>query len=172
MASWLYWHVNETFIKKTRLFKHYFTWQNQPNDNVRPVKTQISLGICPVWSESSLSTWRNLGSLATHWAHSKDWPDWVVAQVDLRLRWAHMLLCWFCHAAAQSRHSTKHNTSCEVTTNVPLTKQTRTNIKTSKTRGPLVLYRSPECWWYADWRAMAFIGHIKFTIFMLAIGHL
>ena len=31
-----------------------------------PAKTQISLGIRPVWSESSLSTWRNLGSLATH----------------------------------------------------------------------------------------------------------
>ena len=26
----------------------------------------------PVWSESSLSTWRKLGSLATHWAHSED----------------------------------------------------------------------------------------------------
>ena len=40
--------------------------------SVRPAKTQISLGICPVWSESSLSAWRNCGSLATHWAHSKD----------------------------------------------------------------------------------------------------
>ena len=35
-------------------------------------KTLISLGICPVWSESSLSSWRNLGSLATHWAPSED----------------------------------------------------------------------------------------------------
>ena len=33
---------------------------------VRPAKTQISLGICPVWSESPLSAWRKLGSLATH----------------------------------------------------------------------------------------------------------
>ena len=40
--------------------------------SVRPAKTQISLGICPIWSESLLSTWRKLGSLATHWAHSKD----------------------------------------------------------------------------------------------------
>ena len=37
---------------------------------VRPAK--ISLGIRPVWSESSLSAWRKLGSLATHWAHSED----------------------------------------------------------------------------------------------------
>ena len=40
--------------------------------HVRPAKTQISLGICPVWSESLLSAWRKLGSLATHWAHSED----------------------------------------------------------------------------------------------------
>ena len=33
--------------------------------HVRPAKTQISLGIRPVWSESSLSAWRKLGSLAT-----------------------------------------------------------------------------------------------------------
>ena len=35
-------------------------------------KTQISLGSRPVWSESSLSVWRKLWSLATHWAHSED----------------------------------------------------------------------------------------------------
>ena len=55
--------------------------------SVRPAKTQISLGIRPVWSESSLSAWRNLGSLATHWAHSENsdqtgrmpWLIWVFA---------------------------------------------------------------------------------------------
>ena len=41
-----------------------------------PSRTQISLGICPVWSESSPSAWRKLESLITHWAHSKDWSDW------------------------------------------------------------------------------------------------
>ena len=40
--------------------------------HVRPAKTPISLGILPVWSESSLSPWRNIKSLATHWAHSED----------------------------------------------------------------------------------------------------
>ena len=40
--------------------------------HVRLVKTQISLGIRSVWSESSLSAWRKLGSFATHWVHSKD----------------------------------------------------------------------------------------------------
>ena len=40
--------------------------------HVRPAKTPISMGIRPVWSESSLSPWRNFKSLAIHWAHSKD----------------------------------------------------------------------------------------------------
>ena len=52
----------------------------KPTKWVRPVKTQISLGIRPVWSESSLSAWRNIGSLATHWAN---------AQADLNLLWGH-----------------------------------------------------------------------------------
>ena len=37
--------------------------------HVRPAKTHISLGTRPVWSESSLSAWRKLGSLDSHWAH-------------------------------------------------------------------------------------------------------
>ena len=40
--------------------------------HVLPAKTQISLGIRPVWSESLLSAWRKIGSLATHWVHSED----------------------------------------------------------------------------------------------------
>ena len=52
-------------------------WNEPPHDKtnkmtVRPAKTQISLGIRPVRSESLLSAWRKLGSLATHWAHSED----------------------------------------------------------------------------------------------------
>ena len=42
------------------------------NMTVRPAKTQISLGIRPVWSESSMSARRKPGSLATHWWHSED----------------------------------------------------------------------------------------------------
>ena len=37
---------------------------------VHTAKTLISLGIRPVWSMYSLSAWRNLGSLATHWIFS------------------------------------------------------------------------------------------------------
>ena len=39
---------------------------------VRPANTQISLGIRPVWSESLLSAWRKVRSLATYKVHSKD----------------------------------------------------------------------------------------------------
>ena len=58
--------------------------------SVRPAKTQISLGIPPVRSESSLSAWRNLGSLATSWTHSEDSVQTGrMLQADLSLRWAH-----------------------------------------------------------------------------------
>ena len=39
---------------------------------VHPANTEISLGICPVWSETLLFAWRNLGSLATHLMDSED----------------------------------------------------------------------------------------------------
>ena len=51
---------------------HNINWaaaqQNQQND----LCVQWRLSIRPVWSETSLSAWRNLGSLATHGAHSED----------------------------------------------------------------------------------------------------
>ena len=67
--------------------------------SVRSAKTQTSLGIRPFWSESSLSAWRNLGSLATHWAHIKDsglggCPGWSESSLG-----AHSF-CWFCHVVA------------------------------------------------------------------------
>ena len=40
--------------------------------SVCPVKTQISHGIRPVWPESSVSAWKNIGTLATQWADSED----------------------------------------------------------------------------------------------------
>ena len=43
-------------------------WQNQKKWLMRRAKTQISLGICPVWSVFAVRI-RNLALLATHWAH-------------------------------------------------------------------------------------------------------
>ena len=71
--------------------------------SVRSAKTQISLGICPVWSESLLSAWRKLGSLATHWVHSEDsdqmirlggCPGWYESSLGTHS------FCWFCHEVA------------------------------------------------------------------------
>ena len=64
--------------------------------HVRPAKTQISLGIRPVWSESLLSAWRKRWFLATHWAHSKDSirPVWSESSLGTQS------FCWFCHEAA------------------------------------------------------------------------
>ena len=67
---------------------------------VRLVKTKTSLGIHPVWSESSLSALRKVGSLATHIAHSRDLSDRTNAQADLSLRWEHRSFCQFCCALA------------------------------------------------------------------------
>ena len=68
--------------------------------SVRPVKTPISLGICPVWSESSLFTqWVAKGPMLLH-VDSEDWSDWVDTQADLSLRWAHSHFVGFCHVAA------------------------------------------------------------------------
>ena len=55
-----------------------------------PPKTQISLGIRPVRSESSLSAWRNLGSLATHWAQRRlirvsRCPDWSESSLGAQI---------------------------------------------------------------------------------------
>ena len=72
--------------------------------SVRPAKTQIRLGIRPVWSESSLSAWRKLGTLATQRADSgdSDQTGRILrdAQSDPSLHWAHRSFCWFCRAAA------------------------------------------------------------------------
>ena len=57
--------------------------------SVRQAKTQISLCIRPVWSESLLSTqWLAKDPSFFH-ADNEDWSDWADAQADLSLRWAH-----------------------------------------------------------------------------------
>ena len=54
--------VSKLSLSTTKLTKRY----------VRPATTQIILGIRQAWIESSLFTWRSIGSLDSHWAHSED----------------------------------------------------------------------------------------------------
>ena len=81
-------------------------WNKPPHDKTNKMtecsaKTQISLGIGPVWSESSLCTqWVAKDPSFLH-ADSEDWSDWANAQADLSLHWVHKPFCWFCHEVAQ-----------------------------------------------------------------------
>ena len=57
--------------------------------SVRPAKTQISLGIRPVWSVFAVrmkKAWVLSYPLS---AQRRLWSDWADAQADLSLRWAH-----------------------------------------------------------------------------------
>ena len=71
-----------------------------PHDKInkmtlRAVKTQISLGIRPVLSESSLCA-QCAKDPSFLQSDSEDWSDWA----DLSLHWAYMPFCWFCHETA------------------------------------------------------------------------
>ena len=67
---------------------------------VRPAKTQISLGICPVWSVYAVRMkkhWALNYLLSAQW---RFWSNWA----DPRLIWVfagRTSDCWFCRAAAQ-----------------------------------------------------------------------
>ena len=76
------------------------SWQNQQNV------------MCAQWRLRSACASAQSGqsSLCTQWVakdpsflhtDSEDWADWVDAQADLSLPWAHMPFCWFCHGLAQ-----------------------------------------------------------------------
>ena len=69
--------------------------------NEPPHDKTNKMTVHPASDQSSLFTWRNIASLSTHWAHNKDWSDWVHAQAHLSLCWVHMPFYWFCHAQAQ-----------------------------------------------------------------------
>ena len=64
MHPWLHMFVHQTF--------------ELPHDKTNKMAcvpredSDQPLGICPVWSESSLSAWRNIGSLPTQWVDSED----------------------------------------------------------------------------------------------------
>ena len=82
---------------------------------VHLTKSQISLGVRPLWSDCSHEESLGPKLPIEHTpktlvkAHSENpdqsaqrrlWSDWANAQADLSLRWAHMPFCWFCHEAA------------------------------------------------------------------------
>ena len=56
-------------LLKSSYEQHYDKTNNMA---CMPSKDSDEPGIHPVWSESSLSAWRSIGSLTTHWEHSED----------------------------------------------------------------------------------------------------
>ena len=68
---------------------------------MRIAKTQISLGIRSLIRVFAVRLKKPLVLRYPESAQRKLLSDWADAQADLRLRWAHMSFCWFCHEAAQ-----------------------------------------------------------------------
>ena len=91
------WHCsNITFFKRdmSRLMAKPTKW------HVGPAKTQISLGICPVWSVFAVHSMGSYGPKLSSCRQRKLWSDWVNAQTDLSFRWAQMPFYWFWHEVA------------------------------------------------------------------------
>ena len=94
VAKWSHPHLQHERTFLTTFCVHHLkfilatTWQNQQND-VRLAKTQISLGIRPVWSVFAVrmkKAWVLSYPLS---AQRRLWSDWADAQADPSLRWAH-----------------------------------------------------------------------------------
>ena len=73
----------------TRKISHESRHDKTNKMSVRPAKPQISLGIRPVWSESSLCAHLVAKDPRFLHADSKDWSDRADTQADLSLRWAY-----------------------------------------------------------------------------------
>ena len=86
-----------------RVIKNEPPYDKTNNMTVRPAKTQISLGVRPVWPESSLSAqWvAEYRSFLHGDSEDSDQTGHPDAEADLSLRWAHMPRCWSCREAAQ-----------------------------------------------------------------------
>ena len=92
-------------------------YQNEPRHDktnkmtARPAKTRISLGIRPVSSESLLcAQWVAKDPSFLHAGSEDPDQDWVDAQADLSLRWAHthfvgFVMSWLrCFSQLYSQH--------------------------------------------------------------------
>ena len=70
---------------------------------VRPAKTQISLGIRPVWSVFAVRSVGSLGPELSSCGQRRLRSDWADVQADPSLRWTHTHFCWFGHEVAHNR---------------------------------------------------------------------
>ena len=94
---------------------YFYIYTNKPRHDktnkmsVCPLKTQISLGIRPVWSESLLcAQWVAKDRRFLH-ADSEDWSDWADAQADLSLHWTHTHFVGFVMSWLKLSYEKKNN---------------------------------------------------------------
>ena len=80
--------------------------------HVRPAKTQISLDIRPVWSESSLSAWRMLRPFAIHWAHSEDSDQTGRTVILLVLSWGGSYMIFIDNSLMCCRSDARESQTC------------------------------------------------------------
>ena len=114
-------------------------WQNQQSCMFAQ-RTLITacMGIHPVWSESSLSTWRKLGPLASSYplnAQRRLWSDWADAQTDLSLGWAHS------HFVGFIMRRLIYQTHQQRWLPVSVTSRITTGTEGMQLRGSLLIYR-------------------------------
>ena len=127
-------------------FIHTRSWEKSlepPHDktnkmSVRPARTQISLGIRPVWSESPLSARRNTGSLATHWARSEDSDQTGRMLILLVLSCRGSLYCASMNVnVAKNTVQDNHNTHTNVQHNHTNVQHTHTNVQHNHTNNTI-----------------------------------
>ena len=96
---------------------------------VHPAKTHISLGIRLVWSESWLSAWSKLGSLAIHWAHGED-PDptgWMPRLIWVFAGRTAILLVLSCRGSNVWMHLANENVDSHLQQNASEPRHDKTN---------------------------------------------
>ena len=89
-----------SFQNCVEVFSYMIQRMTKPTKyHVHPAKTQVSLGIHPVWSESSLCTqWVAKNPSFLHEDSEDSGQTWWMLCCDLSLHWANLPFCRFCHA--------------------------------------------------------------------------
>ena len=133
-------------------------WQNQQNCMcAQRILRSACMGIHPVWSESSLFTWRKLGSLASSNplnAQRRLWSDWADAQTDLSLGWAHS------HFVGFVMRRLIYQTPQQRWLPVSVTSRITTGTEGMQLLGSLLIYRCSGNYFYdiCSWSATALIS--------------
>ena len=118
-------------------------------------KTQISLGIRPIWSESSHCTQFVAEDPMFLHADSEERAD---AQADLSLHWVHMSFCWVCHEVAQISLGL-------ITVNIIMDRQFQANsadsdlIRLLKEHSDLGIHCLPQTYQFLWWLQLISICH-------------